>query len=117
MKLRQHLRVPIRCPVELSGEDFFCEATVINLSLGGWTVETTQAVQTGINLTLRAILPDGGKPIVVKRVTVQWSREGTVGLKTVDIEEEEKERLNRFLLNYVNRSSIKFPSSAAKSRS
>ena len=106
MEIRHYLRVPIQCPIEISGDEFYAEGSVIDCSLGGWTIECAQPVTPGVPLRLRVLLPDDeDKPLEVKHATVHWAQDGQCGLKTELMEEKEQKRLQKFIVANVNKSS------------
>ena len=117
MRVREYLRVAFECPAEFSGDELVGEGTVINLSMGGFAVESDQPVRPGMTLKLRVFLPDAEKPIVVEQATIQWAREGKFGLKTLLIGTEDQKRLREFVVNTGNQPSYNDPRSAPGHRS
>ncbi len=116
MQLREYIRAAFECPAELFGDELFGEGTVINLSIGGFAVESDQPVKAGMTLALRVFLPDDEKPIVI-RATIRWVREGKFGVKTTLIGIEDKKRLREFIVSTVDKSSYNVRRSAPQHRS
>ncbi|MDA2910554.1 PilZ domain-containing protein [Nitrospiraceae bacterium AH_259_D15_M11_P09] len=116
MQLREYLRAAFECPAELFGDELFGEGTVLNLSIGGFAVESDQPVKAGMTLKLRVFLPDDEKPIVI-RATIRWAREGKFGVKTTLIGIEDKKRLREFIVSTVDKSSYNVRRSAPQHRS
>ncbi len=117
MRVREYLRVAFECPAEFSGDELVAEGRVINLSMGGFAVESDQPVRPGMTLKLRVFLPDDEKPIVIQQATIRWAREGKFGVKTTLIGTEDQERLRKFIVNTVNQPSYNTPSSVPGHRS
>ncbi len=116
MQSREYARVAFECPAEFSGDQLSGEGTVINLSIGGFAVESDQPVKAGMTLKLRVFLPDDEKPIVI-RAAIRWAREGKFGVKTTLIGIEDKKRLREFIVSTVDKSSYNAPSSVPGHRS
>lgn len=115
MQLREYLRVAFECPAEFSGEQLLGEGTVMNLSLGGFAVESAQPVKTGTTLRLRLFLPDDEKPILIEQAVVRWVKQGKFGVKTIRIGKDDGQRLNRFIVQSVNKVSRPVPEPASQS--
>ena len=116
MQSREYARAVFECPAELSGDEIVGEGTVINLSIGGFAVESDQPVKAGMTLKLRVFLPDDEKPIVIE-ATIRWAREGKFGVKTTLIGIEDKKRLREFIVSTVDKSSYNVRRSAPQHRS
>ncbi len=106
MESRQHVRLPIQCPVQYSaaGDRLQGEGTILNLSTGGWQVDGSQAVQAGTSLLLRVFLPDGEEPMAVELAVVRWSQAQTFGLKNTILGEGEWIRLRQFVSTTIKSS-------------
>ncbi len=117
MQSREYARVAFECPAEFSGDELSGEGTVINLSIGGFAVESDQPVKAGMTLKLRVFLPDDEKPIVIQQATIRWAREGKFGVKTTLIGIEDKKRLREFIVSTLDKSSYNVRRSAPQHRS
>ncbi len=97
MKLRFR-RLPVRCPITFSGDYIFGKGTVINVSEGGWKVQSHHTrVPKGAYLTLQISLPNEDTPIKVDEAVVRWSKGREFGLEFVRMQPEEQARLRRFI--------------------
>ncbi len=67
-------RFKVHLPISCSGSSLIVEGIVVNLSLGGCTIDSEQKVQRWKYLTLRIFLPNQDAPLVVDRAQVRWSR-------------------------------------------
>ena len=103
MESRQHLRLPVECPVQYSGagDQLRGEGTTLNLSTGGWKVHGSHPVQAGMPLSLHVSLPDGVGPMEVELAVVRWSQGQTFGLKNTILGEKEGMRLRRFIAKHI----------------
>ncbi len=110
MELRGCLRIPVQCQFSYSGtqsgEPIAGQGTVVNLSRDGWAIESQHAVHPGMNLSLRVHLPGHDKPVAVEQATVLWAKGGKFGLRSIRMEEKDRQRLVRFVVNNMNRSSF-----------
>ncbi len=71
---------------------------MVNLSLGGCTVDSEQKVQRWKYLTLRIFMPDQDAPLVVDRAQVRSSRRRRLlVLEFLAMQLKEQERLHRFV--------------------
>lgn len=102
MHLRQYLRLPTQYPVDFGGQAMFGEGVVVNLSLGGCTIDSSCPVPLNTTLKLRIHLPDGA-PIVIQEAVVQWTRQGRFGVTTMLLEPRQRDRLRRFIVTVVNK--------------
>jgi hypothetical protein len=77
---RRHERVPVRIPIrcEVSGGETF-DAVVVDLSVGGFYVESTIAPPFGSNVTLTGDFP--GSPGVKLPAVVRWGKPGGFGVQ------------------------------------
>ena len=97
MKLR-YRRFPIRCPVTFSGDYIFGEGTVMNISQGGWKVQSSNTrIPLGAYLTLQVTLPNQDAPIKVDQAVVRWAQGGEFGLEYLRMQPQEQARLSRFI--------------------
>ncbi len=99
MHLRYAHRYPLQCPITLHSPGGYLvgEGTVLNVSTGGWKVDSDQPVQRGNYFGLRVLLPDQGLPLKVGLATVRWSSGREFGLEFLRMQPEEQVRLRRFV--------------------
>ena len=70
---------------------------VVDLSQTGCRIATLLQVPSGTNLVVHLMLPDDLPPMTVKSCIVRWSRDHEFGLQFLDIREEDRTRLSRFI--------------------
>ncbi len=98
MDRRLALRFKVHLPISFSGDSLTGEGIVVNLSLGGCTIDSEQKVQPWKYLTLRIFMPDQDAPLVVDRAQVRSSRRRRlVVLEFLRMQLEEQERLRGFV--------------------
>lgn len=108
MKLREFVRIPVQCPVECISKDFFADGLAINLSMGGLAIASNHPPGPGVNIKLRVFLPDDQEPILIKQAIVQWAEASQFGVRVMAMGEFERRRLNQFVLNRINKSSLRW---------
>ncbi len=97
MDRRLALRFKVHLPISFSGDSLTGEGVVVNLSLGGCTIDSEQKVQRWKYLTLRIFMPDQDAPLVVDRAQVRWSAGRLFALEFLALQPQEQERLGRFV--------------------
>ncbi len=106
MELRHVARLAVRCPIAYMSFSartaIVGEGTVINLSRAGVAIESSLPVPAGMELMCRVSLPDHPKPLLIPRATVRWSQGGKFGLTTIRMGDEERRRLDMFVMEWVN---------------
>ena len=83
MESRLAPRFPVYSPIVFTTERVFGgvgEGTVVNLSAGGWMIESSDQVQPGRHVTARVRLPGERVPLKVYLATVRWAHGGRFGL-------------------------------------
>ncbi len=91
-------RFKVHLPISCSGSSLIVEGIVVNLSLGGCTIESEQKVQRWKYLTLRIFMPDQDAPLVVDRAQVRSSRRRRLlVLEFLAMQPQEQARLRRFV--------------------
>ncbi len=91
-------RFKVHLPISCSGSSLIVEGIVVNLSLGGCTVDSEQKVQRWKYLTLRISLPDQDAPLVVDRAQVRSSRRRRLlVLEFLAMQPQEQVRLRRLV--------------------
>ncbi len=68
---------------------------MLNLSAGGWMMESDHSLEPGTFVGLRLSLPDLDAPMEVNQALVLWARGGRVGLKPIRMEMQEWRRFRR----------------------
>jgi hypothetical protein len=102
MDQRTEGRLPIDCAVTYSGYKLEVEAIVTNLSKNGCGLDSERPIQPGTPLFLSVSLPDSEEPLEIELATVQWWQDGKVGLKTVIMGLDSRERLESFLQGHLH---------------
>ena len=99
MEQRKHPRFAVQLPIAFSGDAISGDGTVIDIPKGGWqvTVASAQGVPAGTDLALRIALPDHAAPMEVTLAVVRWSQGQKFGLEFLRMEDDEQERLRRFV--------------------
>ncbi len=91
-------RFKVHLPISCSGSSLIVEGIVVNLSLGGCTIDSEQKVQQWKYLTLRIFLPNQDAPLVVDRAQVRSSqRRRLLVLEFLAMQPQEQARLHRFV--------------------
>ncbi len=91
-------RFKVHLPISCSGSSLIVEGIVVNLSLGGCTIDSEQKVQRWKYLTLRIFLPNQDAPLVVDRAQVRSSRSRRLlVLEFLAMQPQEQARLRRFV--------------------
>lgn len=107
MQIRRYIRLPVECTVEFSGEESYGEGTLVDLSTGGCTISSNQPIQVGRLLRLRLHLPDNGEPAVIQQAKVKWVRASQFGVEILSISKDNQQRLNEYIVNSVNKPSLR----------
>jgi hypothetical protein len=97
MSMARAKRWRVRYPVQVASQDFIDEARTLDVSLRGLSLETTQPMRVGTQLYVRLLLPDRASSVDYEICTVQWAKDGTIGLETCDMRTTEEHRLHRHL--------------------
>jgi len=104
---RQHDRIPKKFRITYSSPDSFAKTYLVNIGKGGVFIKTSKPLQKREKISLRILLPDGGKELEVTGEVI-WSSEKKhrtpigeyppgMGVKFVDLSAEDKERIDRVL--------------------
>ena len=98
MERRQTLRVKVQFRSLFSAPNIVeGDGMVVDLSHGGCRIATLVQVPTGTNLVVQLMLPDDLLPITVKSSIVRWSRGHEFGMQFLELREEDRARLSRFI--------------------
>lgn len=80
-----------------AGARFIGEGGVLNLSLDGCLLEGERTVLEGSYLTVRLLLPDNARALVVELAAVRWVRTQHFGIEFLRLPALELSRLEHFL--------------------
>ncbi len=84
--------------------------TLINLSMGGCSIETTTRVQEGAFLDLTLQLPGGVQTIRSEAARVRWTRLGAFGVEFYKMDKEDQAKLGLLLQEVESQTSLPPPS-------
>ncbi len=93
-------RLGIVCPVMFAGAPFIGEGVLHNLSQTGCRVECTRTVLQGSYITVRLLLPNDGRSLIVGLAAVRWVRERYFGIEFLRLPAHERARLEQFLAHH-----------------
>lgn len=94
---RSRDRLSIVCPVMFAGAPFIGEGVIHNLSPTGCRVECDRMVLQGSYMTLRLLLPDGIRSLIVELAAVRWVRSRYFGIEFLRLHAPDQARLEQFL--------------------
>lgn len=97
MKDRYSKRIPVECSVVFSGETLIGEGRIIDVSLPGCLMESSESTRPGGYLRLKLSLPDGQPAISVPLAVVRWVKNNRLGIEFIRMSEEDGLRLKRFV--------------------
>lgn len=83
-----------------AGAPFIGEGAMHNLSRTGCRVECNRTVLQGSYLTLRLLLPDGVRSLIVELAAVRWVHEQYFGIEFLRLPIPEQARLEQFLTDH-----------------
>lgn len=83
-----------------AGARFIGEGTVLNLSPDGCLLEGKRAVMEGSYLTVRLLLPDDSRALVIDVAAVRWVHMHYFGIEFLRLPALELHRLEQFLTAY-----------------
>ena len=92
LRMKVHFRSSFSSPEIVGGEGM-----VLDLSYTGCRIATLVQVPRGTSLEVRLILPDDLPLLTVKSCIVRWSRGHEFGVQFLDLREEDRARLARFV--------------------
>jgi hypothetical protein len=96
-EVREVERLPGRLQATLDDGHTRAQGQTINVSGDGCSVETDVAFLPDTMVHVQILLPHGQRPVDVASAVVRASREGTVGVHFIRMDEESRQRLQRFL--------------------
>jgi hypothetical protein len=80
-----------------AGSGFIGEGTILNLSQDGCLLEGERPAVEGSYLTVRLLLPDNPRALVIDVGAVRWVRTRHFGIEFIRIPAPDLSRLERFL--------------------
>src|SRR5690349_15717523 len=83
MQTRHRLRLPLRCPVIFSSDEFVSEGTVVDLGVPGCAVESHRAPPPlpGEYVRLHVLMPGEEGPLEVGLAKVRWANQERFGVE------------------------------------
>ncbi len=84
--------------------------TLINLSMGGCSIETTTRVEEGAFLDLTLQTPGGDQTIRCEEARVRWIRRGAFGVEFCNMGKDEQAKLGLLLRELESQASLPAPS-------
>ena len=97
MQARYSQRVAVECPALFAGENAVAEGRILDLSLPGCLLESTEKMSPGEYVQLRLFLPNSQTPLQVILAAVRWVDGFRVGLEFIRTTLDEQLRLERFV--------------------
>lgn len=96
---RHHYRVPLamQYPVMFSDRETIAEGKVMNLTVFGCAIESTDTIPEGTTLRMRFILPDQAQSLPVEEAEVRWVHGNRMGLQFHKVERAADFRLHNFV--------------------
>lgn len=101
MEERRERRLFVQYPIEFLGNKGVGEGKLINLSMGGASIESRAAVQRGTLLTLRVHPPSVPQPIAVDQAEVTWTAGDDFGVQFISIGTREQARLTQLVADLL----------------
>ena len=96
MKQRKHVRYQVEFPATFTG-DHAGIGIVYNLGIGGCKIVSDLAVKGGALLSVQLKVPGQTLPVTIRAATVQWILKLEFGLEFLEMQEQERGRLEQFL--------------------
>ena len=97
MQARYSQRVSMKCSVMFAGESGVGEGCMVNLSLPGCLLKTSDKISSKEYVQLRLFLPDHQAPLQVSLAAVRWVDGSRVGLEFIRTAQDEQCRLERLV--------------------
>ena len=109
---RKFPRVDVKYKVSLAFTEGQTEGTgtLINLSMGGCSIETMTQVEEGAFLDLTLQTPDGDHAVGIEVARVRWTRFGAFGVEFYVIGKEDQDKLGLLLQKVEAQMSLPPPS-------
>ncbi len=106
MESRYSERVPVECSVLFAGEAGISEGRVIDVSLPGSFMESSESARPGDYVQMKLFLPDQQPAISVPLAVVRWMEGGRIAVEFIRSSEEDQARLMRFVQRHRRASTI-----------
>ena len=97
MQARYGRRVSVECSVMFGGENTVGEGRILDLSLPGCLLESTQQMSSGEYLQLRLFLSDNLTPLHIPLAAVRWVNGFKAGIEFIRTSQDEQCRLKQFV--------------------
>lgn len=97
---RSHDRLGVSHPAMFAGAPFIGEGMIHNLSPTGCLIECDRPVLEGGYVTVRLLLPDQVRALVVELAAIRWVRDGYFGIEFLRLPPPDHSRLAMFLAAY-----------------
>lgn len=95
-KERKYVRYQVEFPGTFGG-DHTGIGIVYNIGIGGCKIVSDLVVNKGALLSIQLKIPEQTNPITVRASTVRWIMELEFGLEFLEMQEQERARLEQFL--------------------
>ena len=95
--VRKHPRYAVQLPVSFLVGSREGDGTLYNLSMGGCRAVSDMEIPPNEYMRVRLYLSFTEVPVIVQTAAVRWSAGKDFGLEFLVIDEEQKNRLHRFL--------------------
>ncbi len=103
---RQHERMPVQLPVyfrpAFSRDEVLAAGTLLDLSIGGCTIETAVPVPKAFCLSMQIEVTEQDPPIQIENARVRTVNGKRLGLEFLDIRPEEEGRLRQLILSVLH---------------
>lgn len=100
---REYKRVPTKIPVTFLWRDRQVDGIVTDLSVAGCTLETDTGIPYGDVLQLQFQATGESAAVSVEIVMVRSTRSRQVGLKFIEMRQDEKDRLVQMMQDFLHR--------------
>lgn len=94
---REYERLTINFPVSVTGANVYCEGGIVDISVGGCTVQLDTQLKEGDLCRLGINLPSDFVPLKVAAAVVRTVRGDQVGIEFLKFHDNERERLQLFI--------------------
>lgn len=94
---RSRDRLETSCPIMFAGAPAIGEGVIHNLSESGCLIECERKVLEGSYVTVRLLLPDHFRTLVIELAAIRWVREHYFGMEFLRLPAPDRSRLCQFL--------------------
>lgn len=103
---REHKRVPVHYPVyfrpAFSTDTVLAAGTLLDLSIGGCTIETPVPVPKAFCLSMQIEVTEQEPPIQIENARVRTVNGKRLGLEFLSLRPEEEDRLRRLIVSVLH---------------